>query len=480
MTGEFDDPAALTATQVLAAFRAGRLTAVAYAQALLDRCRDLAWLNAFIGGTSEALLLEAREADNRRRRGRSAGILDGLPIVIKDNIDVAGWATTAGTPGLEEHVPDTTAPVAAALFEAGALMLGKTNMHELAYGITSNNGAFGPVRNPYGVRRIAGGSSGGTGTAVAARMVAAGLGTDTGGSVRIPAALCGIAGLRPTTHRYSQAGIVPISHSRDTAGPMAQGVADIALLDGVITGESAPLETIRLKDLRLGVPRRSFFEAIEPEVLTIVEALFQRLQQAGVVLVEADPEGMRELLRDLGRAVAFHETPPDIVKYLAASGAPTTFDRIVADLGSPDVAAIFAEIIQNPVSEALYRAARDDRMPRLRSLFQDYFARHRVAAIIFPATALTASAIGEDEQVMLCGRPVSTFAAFLRNTEPATLAGLPGIVLPAGRSPAEGLPVGVELDGPPGSDRRLLAIAAAIEPFLAPLPPPAPSPAQLR
>jgi mandelamide amidase len=260
---------------------------------------------------------------------------------------------------------------------------------------------------------------------------------------------------------------------------MAQSVADIALLDGVITGEAAPLETIRLKDLRLGVPRRSFFETIEPEVLKIVEALFQRLQQAGVVLVEADPEGMRELLRDLGRAVAFHETPPDIAKYQADSGAPTTLDQIVATLGSPDVAAIFAEIMQNPVSEALYRAARDDRMPRLRALFQDYFARHAVAAIIFPATALTASAIGEDEQVMLCGRPVSTFAAFLRNTEPATLAGLPGIVLPAGRSP-DGLPVGVELDGPPGSDRRLLAIAAAIEPFLAPLPAPAPSPAQLR
>jgi len=479
MTSVLDDPAELTATQALAAFRAGRLTAVAYAQALLHRCRDLAWLNAFIGDTSEALLIEAREADNRRRSGRSAGLLDGLPIVIKDNIDVAGWPTTAGTPGLEEHVPDTIAPVAAALFGAGALMLGKTNMHELAYGITSNNGAFGPVRNPYDVRRIAGGSSGGTAAAIAARMVPAGLGTDTGGSVRIPAALCGIAGLRPTTHRYSQAGIVPISHSRDTAGPMARSVADIALLDGVITRETAPLEAIDLKDLRLGVPRRSFFEAIEPEVLGIVVALFQRLRQAGVTLVEADPEGMRALLRDLGRVVAFHETPPDIAKYLADSGAPTTYDQIVANLGSADVAAIFAEIVQNPIAEELYRAACDDRMARLRSLFQDYFAQQKVAAIIFPTTALTASAIGDDEQVMLCGRPISTFAAFLRNTEPATLAGLPGISLPAGLSP-DGLPIGIELDGLPGADRRLLAIAAAIEPLLSPLPPPTPNPAQLR
>lgn len=479
MTDKIGDPSELTAIQALTAFREGRLTAVAYAQALLDRCREFGWLNAFIGGPSDALLLQARESDQRRRSGRSAGALDGLPILIKDNIDVAGWTTTAGTPGLEDHVPGTTAPVAAALFQAGALMLGKTNMHELAYGITSNNGAFGPVRNPYGVRRIAGGSSGGTGAAIAARMGAAGLGSDTGGSVRIPAALCGIAGLRPTIRRYAQAGIVPISHSRDTAGPMARSVADLALLDGVITGETAPLVPVRLKDLRLGVPRQSFFEMIEPDVLKVIEDVFRRLQQAGVTLVEAELEGMRDLLRDTGRAIAFYETPRDMATYLAGSGAETTLDRIVEALGSPDVAAIFADMRQNPVSQDAYRAAREDRMPRVQALFQDYFAGNDLAAIIFPATALPACPIGDDDQVSLCGRSVSTFAAYLRNTEPASIAGLPGIALPAGLSPG-GLPIGIELDGPAGSDRGLLAIAAAIEPFLAPLPAPTPNPAQLR
>lgn len=473
------DPAELTAGEALAAFAEGHLTAVAYAHALVERSRQLDWLNALIGPVSDTLIAEAEAADRRRAAGRSAGALDGLPLVLKDNIDLAGWRTTAGTPGLARHRPQRSAPVAAALLGAGALVLGKTNMHELAYGITSNNGAYGPVRNPYDVRLIAGGSSGGTGAAIAARMAPAGLGSDTGGSVRIPAALCGIAGLRPTIGRYPQSGIVPISHSRDTAGPMARRIADLALLDGVIANDPTPLQSVPLKGLRFGLPRATHFESVEPGVAAMIEDAIARLRRAGAELIEADPPGLRELLGDTGRKIAFYETVTDLPRYLAASGAAVSFERIVAELGSPDVAAIFEAMLKHRVTDTEYRTALEDRMPRVRALYRDYFARHGVAAVLFPATALPARPIGQDDQVALCGRQISTFAAYLRNTEPATIAGIPGIVLPAGLTP-DGLPVGLELDGPAGSDRGLLAIAASIEALLPPLPAPRPDPGLLR
>jgi indoleacetamide hydrolase len=473
------DPTEFTACEALAAFAGGRLSAVAYARSLLDRCRQFDWLNALIGAPSATLLAEAEAADRRRAEGRPAGPLDGLPLVIKDNIDVAGWVTTGGAPGLAQHRPRRSAPVAASLAEAGALLLGKTNMHELAYGITSNNGAFGPVRNPYDVRLIAGGSSGGTGAAVAARMAPAGLGSDTGGSVRIPAALCGIAGLRPTIGRYPQTGIVPISHSRDTAGPMARSIADLALLDGVIANDHTPLATLPLKGLKLGSPRPSHYETVEPAVAAVMDETFARLRRSGVELIEADLPELRGLLRDTGRKIAFYETLTDFPHYLAESGATVTFEQVVADLGSPDVAAIFADMLTHRVAEADYHTARDDTMTRVKTLYRDYFARHGAAAVVFPATVLPARPIGQDDVVSLCGRQISTFSAYLRNTEPATIAGIPGVVLPAGLTP-DGLPVGLELDGPAGSDRRLLAIAAAIEAILPRLPAPRPDPGLLR
>ena len=183
------------------------------------------------------------------------GALHGLPILIKANIATANVPTSAGTPALRDYRPASDAPVVARLFSAGAILLGKTNMHELAYGITSNNGAFGAVHNPYNPALIPGGSSGGNGAAIAARMCPAGLGTDTGGSVRIPAALCGIVGLRPTVGRYSGAGIVPLSRTMDTAGPMARSVEDLVLLDSVITGQNAPVQPAALRGLRLGAAR---------------------------------------------------------------------------------------------------------------------------------------------------------------------------------------------------------------------------------
>src|SRR4029077_11214079 len=171
---------------------------------------------------------------------------------------------------------------------AGAIMLGKTNMHELAFGITSNNAAFGAVRTPYDTQRFAGGSSGGTGAAIAARLAPAGLGTDTGGSVRIPAALNGIVGLRPSLGRYNQEGITPIAHTRDTAGPMARAVCDLVLLDQIVTGDRSPVPAASLNTIRLGVARGAFYQDLDDEVAQCMENTLTVLRTAGCQIVEVN------------------------------------------------------------------------------------------------------------------------------------------------------------------------------------------------
>src|SRR6185437_6901159 len=234
------DFSSLTLTGAARASRNGEIAAEAYATALLDRCDAVAHLNAFIVQDRDAVLAASRDADRKRASGARLGALHGVPLAIKDNLDCVGYATTGGTPALRDNRPKRNAAVMQKLLDAGAIVLGKANMHEMAFGITSNNGAFGPARNPYDPARVPGGSSGGTGTAIGARLAPAGIGTDTGGSVRIPAAFCGIAGLRPSLGRWPIDGILPISPTRDTAGPMARTVTDLALLDAVVTGSVPP------------------------------------------------------------------------------------------------------------------------------------------------------------------------------------------------------------------------------------------------
>lgn len=198
--------AELGAAEAAAAIRAGDISAQALIDALLDRCTRAASLNAFISLDPDAVRAAARRADQQRQRGERLGPLHGVPIALKDNFDTADFTTTAGTPALAAHRPTRNAAVVQRLLDAGALILGKANMQELAFGPTSNNAAFGPVRNPYDRSRIPGGSSGGTAALVAARLAPAGLGTDTGGSVRVPASLSGVVGFRPTTLRWAQDG----------------------------------------------------------------------------------------------------------------------------------------------------------------------------------------------------------------------------------------------------------------------------------
>ena len=192
------DATELTVREAAQSLRAGDITAESYVDALLARTDANRDLNAFITLDRQRALAAACEADDKRARGADLGALHGVPLVLKDNIEIAGFPTTAGTPALRHHNSGRTAPVAQALVDAGAIVLGKTNMHELAFGITNNNQTFGATCNPYGTNMIPGGSCGGTGVAVAARLVPGGLGTDTGGSVRIRAALCGIVGFRHT------------------------------------------------------------------------------------------------------------------------------------------------------------------------------------------------------------------------------------------------------------------------------------------
>src|SRR5947209_2612740 len=237
------------------AVRNGEQTAEALAEALLARCAAASPLNAFISLEADRLRAAARAADQRRQRGERLGPLHGVPLALKDNIDTADFPTTGGTPALAAHRPKRNAPIVQHLLDAGAIVLGKTNLQELAFGPTNNNAAFGPARNPYDPTRIPGGSSGGTAVAVSARLAPGGLGSDTGGSVRIPAALCGLVGFRPTTLRWSQVGVVPISHTRDTVGPITRSVGDCILLDGIVTGGPLEIAPASLRGLRLGVPR---------------------------------------------------------------------------------------------------------------------------------------------------------------------------------------------------------------------------------
>jgi len=237
----------LTLVQARAALRDGTLSCVAYAQALLTRCAAGSEFNAWVTQDAVALLRDAAALDASGAARDPALPLAGIPIALKDNIDTLALPTSGGTRALLGRTPRRDAPVATLLFEAGALLAGKANMHELAFGISSNNTVTGAVRNPWNPALIPGGSSGGSAAAVAARMVPAAIGTDTGASVRLPAALCGVVGFRPTVGRYPGAGIVPISHTRDTPGAIARSVADVALIDGLLAGDSRPLPVVNLR-----------------------------------------------------------------------------------------------------------------------------------------------------------------------------------------------------------------------------------------
>jgi len=464
----------LSAVEAVAHMSKGALTSERYAQALLARCQSAHALNAFITLDPALVLEAARARDHERHAGAKPGPLFGLPIPVKDSVNTKDYPTTGGTPALRHFRPSQDAPVVAALRGAGALVLGKTNLHELSYGWTSNNLAFGPVRNPYDPSRIPGGSSGGTAAAIAARLAPLGIAEDTEGSIRVPAALCGIAGFRPTTGRYSTRGCVPISPLFDQVGPHARSVADLALFDSVVANDWQRLQAAPLKGLRLGVVRDYWFTDLDPEVERQTELALARLKEAGALIVETQLPGLASLIDLTTDAVQNHDVRIALPAYLKEYGAGVDFDTLVAQ-ASPDIQRVFRSDVlpsgANFVTEPKYAAARDQYLPALRRLYQDYFARTGVAAMVFPTTLVPAPRIGEETTVDVGGRPLPFDTAVARNIAPGSTAGVPGLVLPVGLTHT-GLPVSIEFDAPAGADRALLALGLSAERVLGT--PPAP------
>jgi mandelamide amidase len=453
----------LSAVDAVGGMARGDFSAEEYARALLARCAATRSLNAFITLEPDRVLNAARECDRKRGAGNHIGPLLGLPIPIKDSVNTSDYPTTAGTPALRNFRPAKDAPIVQALRKAGAIVLGKTNLHELSYGWTSNNLAFGPVHNPYDPTRIAGGSSGGTAAAVASHMAPLGVGEDTNGSIRVPSALCGLFGLRPTTGRYPTHGCVPLTPLLDQVGPLARTMADIGLFDSVITNEWQPIVPQPLNGVRLGVIRGYYYKDLDPEVDRITSAALKRLQDQGVEMVESEFPELAQVHEQITYPVIAHDAPSAIGKYLRENHAGVTFEQLI-DKASPDIRHDFRAVLPGGtdfVSDAAYAVVVQQRIPMLRRQLQNFFSRTRVSAIVFPVTCVPAPPIGDEAEVKIGDRQVSFDTAIARNISPTSAAGLPGLALPAGLTQS-GLPVGLELDAQSGTDRSLLALGTSI------------------
>lgn len=456
----------LTASEAASRIRTGDLKAESYVSALISRADRQAALNIFISCDNAALLENARNIDKRRANGAVLGPLAGIPLLVKDNIETKSLTTSAGTLGLKDNRPQLNAAVLERLYGADALLFGKTNMDELAFGVSSNNKAYGPVRNPYDLERTAGGSSGGTAAGIAAHISPIGLGTDTGGSTRIPSSLCGIAGLRPSSGRYPRGGVVPFSRTRDEIGILGRSLDDLMLMDSLIVPE--PRQPIAsLKGLRLGLPKRYFWWAMTPETQILMDETIRRLKAAGVVFVDVELPGLEDLLAAIGPILAY-EMNATIGHYLRSTGSPLTVEQLFGQVRSPDVLGAYKQTAALNISNSAYIQALNVARPRLQILYDECFRTSGVAALMFPATPCPAPLLSANT-VTLGGEDVHVMHAMFHNANPASAAGIPGLVLPAGLTKA-GLPVGIELDGPTGSDSRLLAIGSLIQKSLPPIP----------
>jgi aspartyl-tRNA(Asn)/glutamyl-tRNA(Gln) amidotransferase subunit A len=436
-----------------------RLSPVELTEAHLDRIARIdSVLNSYIRVLPEQAREVAREAEVEIGRGAWRGPLHGVPIGLKDLYDLAGVPNTMGSKILRDNVPGADATVVRRLKEAGAVILGKQNMHEFAFGITSENPHFGVVRNPWKPDCIPGGSSGGTAAGVAAGLCAAGIGSDTGASIRAPASFCGTVGLKPTFGRVSKAGALPLAWSMDHVGPLARSVADCALVLQAIAGadprdpsssaEPVPDYSAELNrgvhGLRLGIPREHFFDLLEPDVERLVREAISTLERLGARVQDVSLPHVGHA-QVAGNAIMTSEA--------AAWHAPWLRER-PQDYG--------ADVLQRIRGGLLVRATEYLHSQQLRTLVQQDFARAftRVDVVLGPTVPLVAPPIGRTFEP---GGPLNLPPRSIANrtTVPCNLSGMPAISVPCGFS--DGLPVGLQIMGPAFSEALVLRVAAAYE-----------------
>ena len=410
-------------------------------------------LHAFITVTAESALAEARQAEEEIQRGKWRGPLHGIPLGLKDLIDTAGVRTTAASALFKDRIPTEDAEAARRLKAAGAVFLGKQNLHEFAYGGSSVISNYGVSRNPWNLEHITGGSSGGSAAAVAAGLCCGAVGSDTSGSIREPAALCSLVGLKPTYGRVSLRGVIPLSLSLDHLGPITRSVADAAVMLQALAGFDAQDATSAniavpdyvsglggdLKPFRIGVPRKVFFDDLDPEIAAAVDRALVTLKDLGGEIHDVELPEIPDRTVQSGEAYAYHAAfaarSPELYQ-------PETLRRIQAGAGiSPE------EL--SKAREELTQARRE-----IGSVFDG------VEILVTPTTPEAAPTIAEltDAPEELRARELY----LLRNTRPFNIWGLPAISVPCGFT-LSGLPIGLQIVGPHWEEWRVLRIASAYE-----------------
>jgi aspartyl-tRNA(Asn)/glutamyl-tRNA(Gln) amidotransferase subunit A len=449
----------VTIREARAALRSRRASARELVQAALSRIeRTDGTLRAFLTVTAESAMARALQSDAARVSGREGGPLAGIPIAVKDLFYTRGVRTTGGSKIFANFVPETNAAVVDRLEAAGAILLGKLNMHELAYGITSANPHYGAVRNPWNVKHIPGGSSGGSGAAVAAGMAYAAMGSDTGGSIRIPASFCGVVGLKPTYGRVSRFGCMPLSWSLDHVGPLTRSVRDAAIVLNAIAGHDPrdpassrhpvvdfePEEGCSIRGLRIGFPENFFFERLDDSVESAVRGAIARASSLGAIVkpvTAPDPEAMNAV----ARTVLLAEASAVMEPYM---------DRR-EEFGA-DVLSLLDQGRVLPATSYI-------QAQRLRRVFGARFRDlwGEVDCLLTPATAITAPPV--DAKTVRLGRAAEDVRlASTRLVRAINLLGLPALSMPCGIG-SSGLPVGLQIVGPAFQEAVILRVGAALE-----------------
>ena len=408
-------------------------------------------LNAFITVNGEEALDEAVERDEELANGFDRGPLHGIPIAHKDLIRTKGVLTTGGSQIFADYVPSFDAAIVAQLRAAGAVSVGKTGLHELAYGLTSNNPHYGAIHNPCDLSRIPGGSSGGSAAAVAAGIVPFATGTDTGGSIRVPASFCGVVGLKPTFGRVSVKGVLPLGFSQDHVGPVTRTVRDAAIAFqsmAAVPSGFLPPPGVTLDGMRIGWPRNYFFDRLDPEVDAAVRSAFRTAMEMGARIVEIDVAGMEEL-RAAAATCLLVEAAAELRPYLGRR------EEFGAD--------VLALLDQGKIVPGIdYIAARRTRV-RIGREFERLF--EHVDCIFTPTTSITAPEIGE-AAVKVGDGVEEVRAAATRLTRGMNALGNPAISIPCGMSKTA-LPIGLQIIAARGQDDLVLQVAAAMEDALA-------------